>query len=233
MPPLLRAERLSAVPGLIHGFTRRTDADGRLLSFPRDATPAQWEHLGALLDTPNARFSFLSQVHGATALLADRAGNLGEGDGLVTTKRGTFLVIRTADCVPVLFLGQGDDLGAAHAGWRGTAAGIVPQTIAAMPSTPTVAVIGPCISVENYEVGDEVVDAIAAAGVPHERFVRRDLGPRPHVDLRAAVQWQLEHAGVPSIAILPHCTFADDNLHSYRREGRKVGSMASVIGWAR
>ena len=229
MTTLLTASALEAVPGLRHGFTR---AD---LDLGRHGAPADRARLLGALGLPAApdRLAVAAQVHGRAVLRADAPGLIGEGDALITEARGVFLAIRTADCVPVLLLGAADttEIAAAHAGWRGVAAGVLPATVAAMRAAPRLAVIGPCISVQHYEVGEEVVQAIVDAGVPEPAFVRRDLGPRPHADLRAAAAWQLRAAGVPAVEVMPHCTFADPDLHSHRRDGAASGRLAAVIGW--
>ncbi len=179
----------------------------------------------------------LDQVHGGdvhratspTGPLATAAA----ADAVITSTPGLWLAIRTADCVPVLFAGSGV-IGAAHAGWRGVAAGVVPATVRAMIAQGArldglVAVIGPHISVNAYEVGEEVVQGIAAAGVPEGWFVDRSR-PRAHVDLRAAVAWQLAEAGVSTIAHIRRCTFLDAGLYSHRRDGAATGRQAAVIG---
>ena len=92
-----------------------------------------------------------------------------------------------------------------------------------------VATVGPCISVDHYEVGEEVVNAVAGCGVPLDVFVQRDLGPKPHVNLRAAAAWKLDQMGVKT-SHLEHCTYADVRFPSYRRNGPLSGRMLSMIG---
>ena len=91
------------------------------------------------------------------------------------------------------------------------------------------AVIGPCISVEAYEVGPELVVAVAECGVPRDTFLREDLGPKPHVDLRAAATWKLTQLGLQP-AHISHCTWGDPRFPSYRRNGPLSGRMLSLIG---
>ena len=204
-------------------------ADGEVLDLGRRASPQHWRWLCGQLGLPDAGVAMLSQVHGRGVVQAEGAGMLGEGDALITRQRGLLLAIRTADCVPVLVLGEQGELAAIHAGWRGVAAGVVPATLAAMSGAQT-AVVGPCISTASYEVGEEVIEGIVAGGVPESVVADRSHGVRPHADLKAAVAWQLRQAGV-SVEVLPHCTLLDTNLHSYRRDGAKSGRLAAVIGW--
>ena len=94
------------------------------------------------------------------------------------------------------------------------------------------AAVGPCISVDAYEVGDEVASRFRAACLG---AVRDDLGVKPHLDLRAVAQSQLIAAGLAGgdIAVHPGCTFRDsEGFHSYRREGKGVGHQAAWIGVA-
>jgi hypothetical protein len=147
------------------------------------------------------------------------------------------LAVRTADCVPVLLV-QGEPataVAAIHAGWRGVAADILGAAITALRSidsdAPIHAAIGPAISGRNYEVGEEVVDAICATGVPAAEFVVRLPGaPRPFADVRAAARWQLSRDGVARIEQLPQCTYTDPTLWSHRRDGLSRGSLAAVVG---
>ena len=227
MSDLIHAPALSSIPGLVHGFTRRT------LDLGTRGSAQDWARLAAALGTPPGMgVALAAQVHGRTVLHPRSPGPAGEGDALVTDARGLLLAIRTADCIPVLLLGaDSQQIAAAHAGWRGLAAGILPATVQAMHAPPALAVVGPCISVDHYEVGEEVIQGICAAGVPEAVFTHRDRGPRPHADLRAAAVWQLRQAGVDQIEVLPRCTFADPDLHSHRRDGDRSGRLAAVIGW--
>lgn len=171
-------------------------------------------------------FSFLHQVHGNAVLYADKIGELGKADALWTdvSKRG--LVIQTADCVPIFLIGD-DAIGAVHAGWRGIANQIVEKTCERKDFHT--AIIGPCISGTNYEVGEEVVAAICATGVSEKHFVDRSF-PKPHVDPRAAVLQQLLIAGIEKIEVHPDCTFDNSGWASYRRDGKEAGRILSVIG---
>lgn len=238
--PLLRAPTLSAWPGVVHGFTTRWKAPGVPLDLGTQAQPSDWAHVAASVGLPGAAVARLRQVHGRGVVEASRGGALGDGDALVTTAPGILLAVRTADCVPVLLVaGRPAEppraVAAIHAGWRGVAAGVIPAALshlrALVGSQPSIAAaIGPCVSVDHYEVGEEVVDAIAETGVPHSVFVKRPTGaPRPFADVGAAAQHQLERAGVVALR-LPHCTVSRDDLWSHRRQGSRRGSLAALIG---
>ena len=173
--------------------------------------------------------AYASQVHGADVIEATAGGLAGEADALVARQRGLLIAVRVADCVPVLVAGP-MGVAAIHAGWRGVAAGVVGAGVAALGgSGPLVAAVGPCISGARYEVGPEVIEGIAAAGVPREVFVRP--GPcRDHADLASAVAWQLRAAGVDEVDVLGACTLSDPALHSFRRDGDLSGRIAGVLG---
>ena len=169
-----------------------------------------------------------TQVHGNRVVRVENSGLAGEADAVVTATPGLFVVVRVADCVPVLVAGK-SSVGAIHAGWRGVAAGVVATAIEALGEEYPVAAVGPCIGVAAYEVGEEVVESIAAAGVPESIFLRRGF-PRPHVDLRRAVGWQLREAGCETVDLLEPCTYQDRRFFSYRRDGAGKGHQAGFIG---
>jgi len=171
---------------------------------------------------------WLRQVHGRTVLAA-RAGCAGEGDAVVSRDGRHALVVATADCVPVLLAGDGV-IAAAHAGWRGIAAGVVAATVArmAVPGASIVAWIGPAIGPCCYEVGEDVAARVVAASAPD--VARPGPRGRPHLDLPAAVARQLASAGVRRVRRLDDCTRCrPERWWSYRREGRGAGRNLALI----
>ena len=171
-------------------------------------------------------FSFVHQVHGCTVLEAVDSGELGQADALWTKSKKRGLVIQTADCVPIFLIGDGV-VAVVHAGWRGIANQILAETCSL--NNFHTAIIGPCISGDMYEVGEEVVAAIVATGVDEEHFVDRSFA-KPHVDARRAVLQQLLQLGLEKVEINPECTFNDTAWASYRRDGKQAGRILSVIG---
>lgn len=145
-------------------------------------------------------------------------------DGLTTDAPGLTLLMCFADCVPLIAVDtRRRAIGLAHAGWRGTLAGMAAALIGAMRqaygSTPTemVAIIGPSIGPDAYEVGSDVADQFAAA-YPHDDLIRTVNG-RTHLDLWAANRAQFARAGIASAAIFTSgiCTFArGDRFFSHR-----------------
>ncbi|MBI1357133.1 MAG: peptidoglycan editing factor PgeF [Acidobacteria bacterium] len=181
----------------------------------------------------------LRQTHSAIVLeaaeIAPSNEEPPEGDALVGDAGGVLLTIRTADCLPALLVDPvRRAVGAAHAGWRGMAAGIVAEAAAEMTrrygSRPEEleALLGPAISAESYEVGEEVAERFAAEAVQ-----RRPEWPRPHLDLARAARLQLIEAGLAPerIADSNLCTFRNPELFpSYRRDGKKSGRLVAAIG---
>jgi YfiH family protein len=182
---------------------------------------------------------FLDQVHGTDVHRVDSSTPRDEvlrrtGDALVSSDPAVACGVRTADCVPVLLACPATGLaGAAHAGWRGAVAGVVPETVAALRRAgavgPLLAAIGPHISVDAFEVSEEVAEQIQRAA-PDISLIDRTRGPRPHANLRALVRAQLLEHGVERIDDVAGCTVGDrDSFFSYRRDGKIGGRHLSAI----
>lgn len=167
----------------------------------------------------------------------ERAAYLEGVDAVMTDLRGVCLGVSTADCVPVLLYDTARGVvAAAHAGWRGTVKRIVEKTVRAMEATygsapaDLHAVIGPSISPDAFEVGDEVYDAFSAAGFPMNEIAQRRR--KWHIDLWAANYLQLEALGLPAehIAVSGICTYSNpDTYFSARRLGIESGRLYSGI----
>lgn len=190
------------------------------------------------------------QTHTAEVAVIDRPGVTREElegiDALVTNVPGVAIGVRTADCIPVLLYDPVcRAVAAIHAGWRGTVADISAAAIRVMNqhygTSPAdlVAQIGPGIGPDNFQVGEEVVEAFAQAGFPLP-LIHSYRGPRiegsmaggHHLDLWQANRWLLERAGVPSasIQVAGICTYAhNDRFFSARQEGLKCGRIISSI----
>ncbi len=158
-------------------------------------------------------------------------------DATVTTHAGVVCAIQVADCMPVLFAARdGSAVGAAHAGWRGLAGGVLAATIAAMrmPPSQIVAWLGPAIGPKHFEVGDVVVAAFSASAGVGQRaqteaaFVRK-AGGKWLCDLYALARLHLAASGVSQVTGGGWCTVADaERFFSYRRDGQ-TGRMAALI----
>jgi polyphenol oxidase len=174
-------------------------------------------------------------VHADTAGRdANAGGDMPQADASVTSTLGTVLAILTADCMPVLFCAKdGSEVAAAHAGWRGLAAGVLESTVAAMRTPPgqLIAWLGPAAGPQRYEIGIEVYDAFVAKDW---RAGAAFTGTRPdhwNVDLYALARLRLEGAGMVGNDIHGGdlCTISDpQRFYSHRRDQRS-GRMASLI----
>ena len=164
---------------------------------------------------------------------------ISETDALITNKAGLCLCVQTADCVPVLlFDPEAKVIAAVHAGWRGTVGGIVEKAVSKMTTNygastkNIVAAIGPSISPEIYEVGDEVV-AAARKSIPNVELTLHKNGTgKFHFNLWEANRQLLLKNGVPAqnIEVLGACSFSEgEKYYSARREGVDTGRMVSGI----
>lgn len=174
-----------------------------------------------------APYADLYQVHGNTVVDAE-CGARPEADGIVTTERDLVLLVRTADCVPVLFADEAAGvIGAAHAGRKGMAAGVVPATIArmrALGATRISAWVGPHVCGKCYEVPAEMQEEIAAV----EPAARATTSwGTPSLDVGAGVLAQLAREGVETVDA-GRCTRESDDLYSYRRDGAGM-SLGALI----
>lgn len=185
----------------------------------------------------------MKQMHG-DRILEVRERELkeaGEGDAMVTLEAGVFLGVLSADCVPILFTAAGKRLAAvAHAGWRGTLAGIGPKVVRYIKERCGVepaaleAALGPAIGPCCYEIGADVSSALIGKwGKTAERSLRA-AGDRQFLDLKKLNSLLLEEAGVPpeQIASIGPCTgCAAEDFFSYRRDKSETGRQLSFLGW--
>jgi len=180
----------------------------------------------------------LEQVHGCDVVVID-AGNVAAArakppvaDAAVTRLAGVPLAVRVADCVPVLLASrEGGFVAAAHAGWRGLAAGVIEATLAAMraPAADIAAWLGPAIGPDAFEVGDDVREAFAAVDERDAMHFRRQRGGKWLADLHALARARLARAGVRHVAADPSCTFTEPaRFHSWRRDHTPSRFAASV-----
>lgn len=176
---------------------------------------------------------------------SEREQRLDGIDALMTDLPDVCVSVSTADCIPVLLY---DDVhhavAAVHAGWRGTVSSIVRKTVERMKEVyhtdvnDVKAVIGPGISLDAFEVGDEVYDAFQSAGFPMmqiaKRYVLSEEKTKWHIDLWEANRWELLQSGVPfsHIHLSGICTYShNDRFFSARRAGIHSGRILNGIMW--
>ncbi len=187
------------------------------------------ERLRQALQLP-AEPAWLRQVHGCDVAELGRAAAACEADAAFADTPGQVCAVLTADCLPVLFADRrGRAVAAAHAGWRGLAAGVLEATLARFDDPgEVIAWLGPAIGPAAFEVGDEVREAFLSADpgasgafVPHRG--------RWRADLYALARRRLAAAGIGGVYGGGRCTYSEPrHFYSYRRDGR-TGRQASLI----
>jgi YfiH family protein len=218
-PELLQIRQWSH-PWLIHGFgTRQSE---------------KWTH--------RAGRTWVHQIHSGTVHRATEAGYVADGDALISDVPGLLLEVRTADCLPVLLVDPVRRVvAAAHAGWRGTVAGIAARTAAQMVAEfgcrwgDLQAALGPSIGPCCFEVGPEVAaqfdDSCVVQAAAEEST--NSTQQRVKVDLHRANMTQLLDAGLSPGAIfqVAPCTMCHPGqFHSFRRDREQSGRLVSGIG---
>jgi YfiH family protein len=181
------------------------------------------------------------QVHSATCIAVEQPHPtqdwLAQADGMVTNRRGVPLIMRFADCTPILLYDPRQRaIGIAHAGWRGTVRGAAQsllrtmQTVYGTQPADVQAAIGPSISAARYQVGEEVVQAVAQAFGTTDGLIRRAEDGSAYFDLWEANRQALLRAGVRQIEISGICTATrTDEFYSHRAENGKTGRFAAVF----
>lgn len=252
----LRTSDVLAHPAIAHGFSTRLGG----------VSPAPWDSLNlddrrgddlanvrenfrrlcAALDVDVQRIVLSRQVH-RDDVRTVTATDCGKGlwtpqdydsaDALITDRPNIPLVVFSADCNVILLHDPvRRAIGAAHAGWRGTALGIAAKTVRAMTDAygcdpaDIRAAVGPAIGQCCFETDGDVPAALRdALGADAEPFIDWN-GQKYHIDLKAVNALWLQRAGVPSIDVCPDCTYCLSDLYwSHRRTGLSRGEQAAVI----
>lgn len=217
--------------GLVAGITS-ADADlGLWTDAPVAGVMQRWRDFRGAIPGFDATV-LAHQVHGTTVLRHDtvRGWQIHDGaDGHLTTAAGVLLTVTVADCVPVyLAAPAGGAVALLHAGWRGTAGGILRRGVLLLREAAScgpeaiVAHLGVAICGACYEVGAEVAEA--CGGAP------RGDGPW-HVDLRARLLAEAAELGVGRVTASGWCTAHDaGRFHSHRGSGGRAGRMVAYLG---
>jgi len=200
------------------------------------------------LSIPAEKIFCAAQVHGDRIhqIFGDEPSIFGsdaalEGDGLVTARKGLYLGILTADCVPLLLLDpRRSVVGAVHAGWRGTAKGIAGKAVRKMcddfgcESSDILVALGPAVGPCCYVVGDEVAQAFVEKDRKTRPFLQPEGPTRWKLNLEGVNRHQLISAGIPDRNITPSSLCSScrkDLFFSVRAEGEPTGRQVSLIGF--
>ena len=248
----IRAAALGAVP---HGFLGRRGGVSQGAMWGLNTGYGSGDDAQAIAENrrraieavaAGADLATVHQVHSADAVLVAHPwphDDRPHADAMATDRPGLLLGILTADCVPVLFADvEANVVGAAHAGWRGAAAGVTDSAIEAMERLGARrerihAAIGPCIGAASYEVDEAFRDGFLASDAANGRFFVGGPAGKPHFDLPAYVRHRLLSAGIDEVETLHLDTYAEpDRFFSYRRSTHRgepsYGRQISLIGIA-
>lgn len=229
--PIGTAIVVDGMPDGISAFTttRAAGSFGLVSQEPVNDVTERWHRLlDDLVDSGVSRLASAMQVHGADIVrhTGDWRGwlRLRGVDGHITSTRGTALAVTVADCTPVFIAHERGVIAALHAGWRGTAAGILERGLEAMealdcPADECVVHLGPSICGDCYEVGPEVIEALTGTRPAGKQLV----------DVRALLEDRAFKCGARNVTISPFCTRHDNGtLYSHRAgdPGRLLGVIA-------
>ncbi|CAM3334174.1 conserved hypothetical protein [Xenorhabdus nematophila ATCC 19061] len=178
---------------------------------------------------------WLEQVHGTRVIrLAGQLLENNQADGVYTNVPGQVCAVMTADCLPVLFCSiSGDEVAAAHAGWRGLCAGVLENTVSQFNAKPEMIRVwlGPAIGPEKFEVGKEVKEAFIATDSELEQAFTSH-GDKFLANIYLLAKLKLQSVGITDIFGGTACTVTEnEQFFSYRRDG-STGRMATLI-WLR
>lgn len=175
---------------------------------------------------------WLKQVHGAEVVRMPENASTPEADASFTTKAGVVCLVQAADCLPVLLCDDaGTVVAAAHAGWRGLAAGVLEATVRRLPVPPTdlMAWLGPAIGPTAFEVGPEVREAFVKTDAGADAAFRAGAGAKYFADLFVLARRRLATAGVTRVYGGGVCTVSDPARFFSHRRDRISGRMAALI----
>lgn len=229
-PPCVRALQTTRAGGVSVGTYASLNLGGHV----GDDPVAVAQNRALLRAKLPAEPVWLKQVHSNNVADADRTLGVPYADASVARQAGTVCAVMTADCLPVLLCDEaGTVVGAAHAGWRGLAGGVVEATVKAMKVEPERLLVwlGPAIGPAAFEVGEEVRQAFMAHDTQAEKaFVPNPANPQKWLaDIFLLARQRLALLGVTRVYGGGLCTYSDaERFYSYRRD-QATGRMATLI----
>lgn len=237
---IIRSELLENKNNLVFGFSTK---DGLNRNSPfffnlslnvgdnPDRVEENREHFFQRIGLNNNQIAYQKQIHSDIIKFVEEPGFIGESDAMITTKKNIGLAVSGADCTTIyLYDKENQIIAAVHSGWRGTHKKILLKTLKNLvhhfSSAPKnlFAFVAPAISQKNYEVGEEVA-------VLFDQKYLAILNSKLYLDVSGINIDFLKQFGIPAtqIEISSLCTFAEDYLHSYRRDGKNSGRALGVI----
>jgi len=176
---------------------------------------------------------WLEQIHGKSVVnAAETTASVPQADASYSLQAGKVCVVMTADCLPVLICNRrGDRVAAAHAGWRGLAAGVIESAIAGLNESPEELLVwlGPAIGPQAFEVGEEVRDVFIADMPLTANAFKQNRAGHYLADMYQLARLRLQKIGIDKVYGGEYCTYSDaDHFYSFRRDG-KTGRQASLI----
>ncbi len=224
--PMIQVSLLKKQPFLVHGFGTKHLTE---------------QFLDQKLGYSQFKKVYLDQKHSdlVHCMDGDSDGVL-EGDGLITDSPNLLLMVKTADCLPVLIVDtEKKVIGAVHCGWKGSGQRILQKALMKMKNkyqcrnSSLLAAMGPCICRKCYEVGEDVVGFFRDRKVTLHAFENHpDKEKKYFLDLKKLNHLQLQENGLGKNRIhsVDQCTYENKHLLSYRREGKNPGRMLNFIG---
>lgn len=187
------------------------------------------------LNIDESNLVYQHQTHSDNTVYVDKSGVINNNDAVYTDKENLFLCLTVADCLPVFLYHPAGIIAAVHSGWRGSYKRTVYKTVVKLAghfrlnAADIIAYIGPGLSVENFEIGEEV------KGLFRKDVIELRNG-KYYLDNKLENILQLKEAGIlkENIEVSEYCTYKEVNLfHSYRRDREKSGRMIGLIGMRR
>ncbi|HTR76730.1 MAG TPA: polyphenol oxidase family protein [Gemmatimonadaceae bacterium] len=221
-------EPLAALGVRAFTTTRASGDFGFHSTEPSREVIARWTALRRELGRDGIRFATAGQVHGARVAVHAPGGSgwlrVDDADGHAAVDRGTAMAVVTADCVPVFVAHPAGASGILHAGWRGTAAGILSRGIAALATRgfdprEFIVHLGPAICCQCYEVGADV----------YSQLTGRTIEGKAHVDLRELLAREATAAGVQRVTVSESCTRCDNDRFFSHRAGDGQRQVSLVV----
>lgn len=190
----------------------------------------------------NAIF-WLNQIHSDDVVCAKPIANPPNADALWTDEVGVALSVMTADCVPIVLF-DGQKIACIHAGWQGLTKGIIGKAVLQFANTPK-AVVGACISGQNYQISTElagrIVESVVGCGEVlqsedelYQAIIRPDDDQEKcWIDIVKLTEYQLASRGIVMVGEYPQCTYKEQDLYSYRQQTHAnksaTGRMAMIV----